>query len=141
MPPYSLRRLYWAGPGATLAAILANMAYYTLTKALGEQYPMPLDGNSSHLGPMPILTPILAILVAGVLASIFFGLLLRFARKPATIFLSVSITALTLSFGGPFDLPVATLQTRILLSGMHVIAAGIITAGILFMSHKNVKVP
>jgi hypothetical protein len=68
-------------------------------------------------------------------------MLLRFAHKPATVFLSVSITALILSFGGPFDLPSASLQTRILLSIMHVIAAGIITPGILFMSHKNVKVP
>ena len=141
MPPYSLRRLVWAGPAATLAAILADMAYYALTKALGEQYRMPLDGSSSHLGPMPVLTPILAVLIAGLLASIFFGLLLRFARKPATVFLSVSITALILSFGGPFDLPAATTQTKILLSIMHVIAAGIITAGILLMSHKNDKVP
>ena len=141
MPSYSLRRLYWAGPVATLAAILVDLAYYTLTKALGEQYRMPLDGNSSHLGPMAALTPILAILVAGLLASFFFGFLLRFARKPATVFLSVSITALILSFGGPFDLPAATLQTRVLLSGMHIIAAGIITAGILFMGHKNAKVP
>jgi len=141
MPLYSLRRLSWAGPVATLAAILADIAYYALTKALGEQYRMPLDGNSSHLGPMPVLTPILAILIAGLLASIFFGLLLRFARKPATVFLSVSITALILSFGGPFDLPAATMQTKILLSIMHVIAAVIITAGILLMSHKNDKVP
>ena len=138
---YSLHRLSWAGPVATLAAILADIAYYALTKALGEQYRMPLDGNSSHLGPMPVLTPILAILIAGLLASIFFGLLLRFARKPATVFLSVSITALILSFGGPFDLPAATMQTKILLSIMQVIAAGIITAGILLMSHKNDKVP
>jgi hypothetical protein len=90
---------------------------------------------------MAALTPILAILVAGLLASFFFGFLLRFARKPATVFLSVSITALILSFGGPFDLPAANLQTRVLLSGMHIIAAGIITAGILFMGHKNAKVP
>ena len=141
MPPYSLRRLAWAGPLATLAAILAVMAYYALTKALGEPYLMPLDGNSSRLGPMPVLTPILAILVPGLLASGFFGLLLRFARKPATVFLSVCITALILSLGGPFDLPVATMQTRFLLSGMHVLAAAIITSGILLMSHKNIKVP
>ena len=141
MSSYSLRRLVWAGPVATLAAILAVVAYYALTRALGEQYRMPLDGNSSHFSPMPVLTPILAILIAGLLASIFFGLLLRFARKPATVFLSVSITALILSFGGPFDLPAATMQTKILLSIMQVIAAGIITAGILLMSHKNDKVP
>jgi len=141
MPPYSLRRLAWACPVATLTAILAVMAYYALTRALGEQYRMPLDGSSSQLGPMPVFTPILAILVAGLLAGGFFGLLLRFARKPTTVFLSVAFTALILSLGGPFYLPTATMQTRILLSGMHVLAAGIITAGILLMSHKNVKVP
>ena len=100
---------------------------------------MPLDGNSSHLGPMPVSMPVLAILIAGLLATIFFGLLMRFARKPATVFLSVSMTALILSFGGPFNLPAATMQTKILLSGMHVIAAGIITGGILLMSHKDAK--
>jgi hypothetical protein len=138
MPPYSLRRLSWAGPIATLAAIIAGVAYYNLTKGLGEQYRMPLDGNSSHLLPMPVITPILAILIPGLLAAGLFGLLLRFSRKPATVFLSVSITALLLSFGGPFDLPAATLQTKILLSGMQIIAAVIITAGILLMSHQNV---
>ena len=141
MPPYSLRRLSWAGPVATLAAILADMAYYAITKALGEQYRMPLDGNSSHLDPMPLITPILAILVSGLLASVFFGLLLRFSRKPATVFLSVSITALLLSFGGPFDLPAATMQTKVLLSGMQFIAAVVITGSILLISHQNVKVP
>jgi hypothetical protein len=141
MPPYSLRRLFWAGPVATLAAILANMVYFALTKAAGEQYSMPLDGNSSQLAPMQLITPVLAILIAGLLAIGFFGLLLRFSLKPATVFLSVSVTALLLSFGGPFNLPVATMQTKILLSGMQFIAAVIITAGILFMSHQNVKVP
>ena len=141
MPPYSLRRLLWAGPAATLAAILADVLYYALTKILGEQYLLPLEGNSSRFGPLPVLTAILAILVAGLLASIFFGLLLRFSGSPATVFLSVSITALMLSFGGPFDLPSASLRTKILLSGMHLLAAGIITAGILSMSHKDAKVP
>jgi len=102
---------------------------------------MPLDGNSSHLDPMPLITPILAILVSGLLASVFFGLLLRFSRKPATVFLSVSITALLLSFGGPFDLPAATMQTKVLLSGMQFIAAVVITGSILLISHQNVKVP
>jgi hypothetical protein len=141
MPPYSLRRLFWAGPVATLAAILADVLYYALTKALGEPYLMPLDGSSSHFGPMLVLTPIVAILAPGLLASVFFGLLLRFARKPATVLLSVSIAALILSFGGPFYLPAATMQTKILLSGMHVIAAGVISGGILLMSHTNAKVP
>ena len=137
MPPYSLRQLFWAGPAATLAAILADMAFFALTKAHGEQYSIPLDGYSSHLGPMQLITPVLAILIAGLLDTGFFGLLLRFSLKPATVFLSVSVTALILSFGGPFDLPAATTQTKILLCGMQFIAAVVITAGILFMSHQN----
>ena len=118
MPPYSLRRLLWGGPIATVAAILAALLYYGVTKALGEQYLLPLDENNSYLGPMPVLMPVVAILIPGLLATVFFGLLIRFSRKPATVFLSVSVAALILSFGGPFNLPAAPMQTKILLSGM-----------------------
>ncbi len=141
MQRYSQRRLVWAGLTATLAAILADVLYFALSKALGEPYLMPLDGSSFQLGPMQVLTPVLAVLISGWLATILFGLLLRFVRKPATVFLSISIAALILSFGGPFNLPSATMQLKLLLTGMHVIAAGIITGGILLMSRKNSKVP
>jgi hypothetical protein len=137
MPSYSLRRLVWAGPVATLAAVLAALVYYGVTKALGEQYLLPLAGSASHFSPMPVLMPVIAVLVPGLLAAVFFAFLLRFARKPATVFLSVAITALILSFGGPFYLPGAAMQTKILLGGMHLLAAGIITAGILILSQKT----
>jgi uncharacterized membrane protein len=90
---------------------------------------------------MPATTFMVAILIAGLLATVFFGLLIRFAQSPGTIFLSVAVTALILSFGGPSSLPAATLRTKILLSGMHVIAAVFITGGILLLSRKNAKVP
>jgi hypothetical protein len=141
MPPYSLRRLLWGGPVSTIAAILVNMLYFGVTKALGEKYLMPLDGSSSHLSPMPAIMPCVVILVTGLVATVFLGLLIRFTRRPAIVFLSVSAAALILSFGGPFNLPAASMQTKILLSGMHGIAAGIITGGILLMSHKDAKVP
>jgi hypothetical protein len=137
MHPYSLRRLSWAGPSATMIAILADGLYYAITKALGVQYLMPLDGSGSRIEPMPILMPILATLVTGLLATILFGLLVRFSRKARTIFLSVAFTALILSLGGPFNLPAASMLTKILLSGMQIIAAGIITGGILLMSKEG----
>ena len=102
---------------------------------------MPLDGSVSHLGPMPVLMPIFAILVPGLVASILFGLLVRFSRTPATVFLSVSIAALILSLGGPFNLPGAVMQTKILLSGMQVITAVLIVGGTLFLSHKKNQIP
>jgi hypothetical protein len=117
MPPYSLRRLMWGGPVSTAAAILANLAYYGVTHALGEYYLLPL--------------------VAGGLATLLFGLLIRFARRPETVFLSLGCAALLLSLGGPFNLPAVTLQTKFLLGGMHILAAMLISGGILLMSHKG----
>jgi hypothetical protein len=141
MPAYSLRRLLWAGPIATLAAMLVDLLYYGVTKDLGERYLMPLKANGSLTSPLTAGMLVITILVPGLLATIFFGLLVRFARKPATVFLSVCVAALLLSIGGPFYLPAASLQTRILLGGMHVLSAVIITGGILHLSHKNAKVP
>jgi hypothetical protein len=140
MPPYSLRRSLWAGPVSTISAVLVGILYYGVTRAFGEQYVMPLDGSVSHLGPMPVLMPIFAILVPGLVASILFGLLVRFSRTPATVFLSVSTAALILSLGGPWNLPGAVTQTKILLSGMQVITAVLIVGGTLFLSHKKNKI-
>ena len=99
MNAYSLRRLCWACPTATLLALLADGGYYFATRALGEQYLLPQDGNLAHSSPMPVLLPILAILAAGLAATVFFALLIRFSPAPASVFLSVAITALVLSFG------------------------------------------
>jgi hypothetical protein len=137
MPHYSLRRLFWAGPIATTTAILLVLLYYWLTRPLGDHYVLPLDGNSAHLGQMPALMPVFAVLVPGLIATVFFGLLIRFSKKPATVFLSVCVAALILSFGGPFNLPAASMQTRLLLSSMQLLAAVVITSGILFLSHKH----
>ena len=136
MPPYSLRRLLWGGPVCTVAAILANLLYYGVTNVLGEHYLIPLEGGNPQLIRMPVIMPVVLTMTAGLLASLFFAALIRFSRRPGIIFLSVCLTALLLSFGGPFNLPAAAIQTKILLSGMHVVAAVIITGGILLISHK-----
>jgi hypothetical protein len=137
MPPYSLRRLMWGGPVSTAAAILANLAYYGVTHALGEYYLLPMEGGGSSLIRMPVFMPVLLTLVAGGLATLLFGLLIRFARRPGTVFLSLGCAALLLSLGGPFNLPAVTLQTKFLLGGMHILAAMLISGGILLMSHKG----
>ena len=141
MSAYSLRRLLWGGPSATIAAVLVNLLYYALTKALGEQYLIPLDGHSSNLTPMPFLMPVIVTLVPGLLATILFGLLIRFSRSPTVVFLSVCAAALILSFGGPYYLPAASLQTKILLSGMNLVGTAIISGGILLLSLRRTKNP
>lgn len=139
MPPYSLHRLMWGGPVSTIAAILANLLYYCVTNALGEHYLMPLEGANPQLLRMPVLMPVVLTLTAGLLATFFFAMLIRFSRRPGIVFLSVCLTALLLSFGGPFNMPAAVMQTKILLSGMHVLAAILITGGILLTSSTNTE--
>ena len=138
---FSIRRLLWAGPLVTLLAVLKNLLFYAVTKAFGQQYIMPLVGSSSNLGPMPILMPVVVTLVPGLLATIFFGLLIRFSRSPVIVFLSVCVAALILSFGGPFYLPAATLATKLLLCSMNLIAGVIITVGILVLSLEKTRTP
>ncbi len=137
MRRYSLRRLVWAGPLATIIAIVATLFYYAVTRAFGEEYLMPMNSSGSLLRPMPAAMPVVAIVFVGLVATCFFGLLARFSPKPATVFLSVAIAALILSFGGSFYLPASTLPTKILLFGMNIIAGVIIAGGILVMSRNK----
>ena len=59
MPPYSLRRLVWAGPLATLAAILADLLYFAATRVLGQTYLLPVDGGATRFAAMPALAVVI----------------------------------------------------------------------------------
>lgn len=137
MPPYSLRCLAWAGPLAVLLAVLFNALYFLTTKALGEQYLLPLDESAARFGPMPLGMPLLTTAAIGLAAVLFFAFLIRFARRPVTVFLSVAVTALVVSFGGPFNLPAAPLQTKLLLCGMNVCTAVLLSGGMLLLSRSQ----
>lgn len=138
MPPFSLRRLLWAGPLVTLAAALANLTFYYISIALGGQYLLPADEAGTQLAAMPAWLPVLPTLALGLAASLFFALLVRFARRPVTIFLSVAATALLVSFGAPAGLPEGTpLSTRLLLAGMNLLTALLLTTGILAFSRNR----
>ncbi len=137
MPRYSLHRLYWAGPLAIVIAVLADLVYFAITRHFGEQYLIPLTEDGSSMAPLPAVSIAITVLFFGLLACFLFAFLIRFTRNPATIFLSVAITALVVSLGGPFRLPQTGLQTRLLLVGMHFLAALIIGGGILIFSRSH----
>lgn len=141
MMPFSLRRLLWAGPAATILAILADLLYYGVTRLFGEQYLIPLNQNTLNPSSMPVLMPVFVILVSGFFATVFFAVLLRFSRNPAIVFVSVAIAALILSVGGPYYLPNTPVHTKVLLGGMSLMTSAIITGGILLMSHPKKKLP
>ncbi len=137
MQDFSIKRLLWVGPLSTLIALAADLLYFFVTRILGEPYLLPRESDAMGFIPMSALTPVPVVLVSGIVATLLFGLLIRFARRPDIIFLSVAVTALILSFGGSFGLPSTPLHTKLLLSGMHVITGFIITAGILLYSRRK----
>jgi type IV secretory pathway VirB2 component (pilin) len=137
MRQFSLRRLLRAGPLATILAVVAVLVYYYITKAFGEDYLIPMTSDATLLRPMPPAMPLVAVVIVGLLASLFFGLLVRFSRAPAIVFLSVTSAALVLSFGGSLYLPTSALHTKILLSGMNILAGVILAGGILLGSRER----
>ncbi len=136
MTGYSLRRLLWAAPLTSGLAAIVNLLYYELTRAMGEPYVVPINSSGTVFEPMPVIMVFLFTLVGAIGAILLFTILVKLAKHPLPPFLSISATALLVSFGGPFSLPAVTLGTRILLSGMHILAAVVTVGGLLYFCHK-----
>jgi hypothetical protein len=140
MPKQHFNQLLWVGMLITVISVLANLLFFAFTQALGEQYIIPYSETITNTEPMPVLTVALATAIPALLGILLYSLLKKFlpnALLPS--FLSIAVTALLVSFGGPLDLPGAVLQTRLLLSAMHLIAAIIIVGGLLIFHSKNGK--
>ena len=135
---YSIRRLVWAGPLTAAAALLVNLVFYAATKALGESYLMTLGGPSKPAIPMPVLSIVIATLAGAVGAILIFAFLLKISHVPLPPFLSISVAALLVSFGGPISLSSATtLQTKLLLCCMHILSAVVIVGGLILLCREK----
>ena len=129
--------LFAAGILICLSAVLVNILFYSTSQAFGAQYLVPLESNPTRNTPLPFLTVVILTLAAAILATLLYGVLTKLT--PGNIlppFISVVVTALLVSFGGPMEIPGASLQTRLLLSTMHVTAAAVILGGLLTYHFK-----
>lgn len=122
----------WFGLLISILSVIANLLFFALTKALGEQYIIPLTDPPVAEGPMSVTMVILATFFSAMLATGLYAILARIAPN-ATMppFLSITGTALLVSFGGPMELPGTFIRTKLFLSIMHVIAAVFIIGGFI----------
>ncbi len=134
-------KIIWFGFFISIIAILANLIFFAFTKALGEQYSIPLTESPTDKSPLSVGMLILITFLSALLATGLYSLLAKIAPK-ATLppFLSITTTALLVSFGGPMELPGTIMQTKILLSVMHIIT-GITIIGGFYFYHKNSNIP
>jgi len=139
MQKFIPNKIIWFGVFISIISIMANLIFFAFTKALGEKYLIPLTESPVVTSPMSIVMVILATLISAILATGLYSLLLKVSPN-ATLppFLSITGTAFLVSFGGPMELPDTLMQTKILLSVMHIITAIIIIGG-FYLFHKNTK--
>lgn len=131
--------IIWFGIFISIITILTNLIFFAVTKALGEQYPIPLTETANATSPLSVAMIIQATLISVLLATGLFSLLTRIAPNAVLPpFLSITITAFIVSFGGPMELPNTLIKTKILLSVMHIITAVIIIGG-YYIFHEKIR--
>jgi hypothetical protein len=108
-------RTLLVGLGAGLLAGVANVLVYLLGRALfALPFQVPMGGPGSP----------------GLAAALLYWGLGRLTRRASVIFATVAGLFALLSLAGPLTLPI-DLGTRLALAAMHLVAAPIITLGLL----------
>ena len=130
--------ILWFGIFISIISMLANLLFFALTKAFGEHYLIPIAESTSISSPMSENMVMLATLISGLLATGLYALLSKIT--PHAIlppFLSITLTAFIVSFGGPMELPGTTMRTKILLSMMHIITGILVIGGFYFFHNRS----
>ena len=123
----SLKKLIWVTPVAAIAAFLGvTMVFYIARYLFGLALILPLAPQYQTLGPLAIDNLAQATFPPAIGAAILLAILNRFTSRPMRVFQWIAAIFLLVSFGGPLFLPPLETSTRIVLSIMHVVAAGAI---------------
>jgi hypothetical protein len=122
----AIRKLWWGALAAAVAAFAGDLIVLVIAQNLFDlSLIVPAPPQYQTLGPLDTAGIAWATIPPAIGATILLTVLGRFTRRPVLIFQIVAAASLLLSFGGPWSLPVET-STKIILSLMHVVAAGAI---------------
>ncbi|HEV2218186.1 MAG TPA: DUF6069 family protein [Candidatus Dormibacteraeota bacterium] len=131
-----MRRLAVAASLAAIAAALADVAVYSISRARGVSMVMPYQwGQPPAVLPIPVIVG--ADLFAAVLAAVVFWLLVRFTPNGARLFQIASVPVLLLTFAAPLSLAQTDGSTKATLVAMHVVAAAAIVAGLSLLARPT----
>ncbi len=126
-PRRTFGRLAAAGAIAAIVAAVADVVVYSIGRASGVSMVMPYQWGQPP-AVLPISIIVSTVLVAAILATITFGLLVKFTLNGVRVFQIVSVPALLVSFAGPLSLAQTAGSTKATLMAMHVVAAAGIVA-------------
>ena len=123
----SFGRLAAAGAIAAIIAAVADVVVYSIARASGVSMVMPYESGQPP-AVLPISIIVSTVVVAAVLATIAFGLLVKFTLRGMRVFQIVSVPALLVSFAGPLSLAQTAGSTKATLVAMHIVAAASMVA-------------
>ena len=123
----SFRRLAGAAALAAIIAAAADVAVYSIARASGVTMVMPYQwGQPPSVLPISVIEA--ADLFAAILATVIFGLLVKFTVSGVRVFQIASVPVLLLTFAAPLSLAQTDGSTKATLIAMHVVAAAGIVA-------------
>ena len=122
--PASLSRQLWAILVGFISAAAANVIFYLLvTELFGISIVAPPE-----LNPIPVTDVVLLSFIFTFGAGLVFLIVANISRRPAPIFLGISLVVLVISLFLPFRMPrpPVPISTPVVLASMHVIGAALL---------------
>lgn len=129
-PPRVRGSLLKGFAAAAVAPALVNLCFFFLASAGRVPLRVPNRGDTSQLVPLGWPAIVLSCVVAAAAATGVWALLRRRGKRGQSLFLALSVVLLGLSLIPTFTMP-AIAPTRMVLTAMHLVAAGGITMALI----------
>ena len=133
----TIQSLIRAGFIGLIAAVLGNVILFFVGKAAGALPEDVIIPNAN--APLTVGPVIFGTILPAIVATLLFGLLARFTKRPVPIFMVIAIILLVLSFYTPFSIPNAPTGMVVILELMHVVAAVAITYCLVTLTVRKAK--
>lgn len=114
-------RLTWATIVASLVAIGATAALYSVASALGFVDQRIIIPSVLGMGPLSLASVSATAAIATVGAGILLGVLTASTRRPLRNFRAVATAVAVLSLSMPATIPGRSLAARLTMAGMHIV--------------------
>jgi hypothetical protein len=127
--PASLPRQLLAILVGFVSAAAANVIFYLLiTRLLGVPMLVPEQFPPPQLSPIPVTEVVLFSFIFSLGAGLVFLFVANLSRRPAPVFLGISLMVLVISLFLPFRVPrpPVPISTPLVLASMHVIGAALL---------------
>ncbi|MDZ4839513.1 MAG: DUF6069 family protein [Bacteroidota bacterium] len=136
---YSINKILWAAPVVGVFVIAANLILYYVAYIYGYWPEDGINYNKMPNKPINHIPVIVSSFLPAIVAGLIFAILVRFTAKPLTIFTIISVILSLLSLAAPLNLQNISIETKITMELMHIVAAVFIITLIPRLSRTSTR--